>query len=92
MHAFEHDGLGRETQDRRTTLGDGVDGGARRIATTYEVRGMRAKITSYDNAAVGSGSVVNQTQFSYCHWAPIGTKAIHSANRSGASGRDWRRR
>ena len=51
--------------DRATILSAGVDGAVRRIATTYEVRGMRGKITSYDNPTVGSGSVVNQTQFVY---------------------------
>ena len=46
VHAFDFDKLGRPTQDRATTLGTGVDGGVRRIATSYEVRGMREKITS----------------------------------------------
>ena len=29
------------------------------------VRGMRAKLSSYDNATVGSGSIVNEVQFAY---------------------------
>jgi len=65
VHAFDYDKLGRQTQDRVTTLGTGVDSAVRRIASTFEVRGMREKITSYDNATVGSGSVVNEVQFAY---------------------------
>lgn len=48
-----------------TALGSGVDGAVRRIATTYEVRGMREKITSYDNATAAQGNIVNEVQFEY---------------------------
>ena len=65
VHQFDYDALGRQTQDRATTLGTGVDGGVRRISTTFEVRGMRQKITSYNSETVGSGSVVNEVQFAY---------------------------
>jgi hypothetical protein len=37
----------------------------RRISTTYEVRGLAEKITSYDNATVGSGTIVNEVQNAY---------------------------
>ena len=46
-------------------LGTGINGAVRRLATTYEVRGMRETITSYDNATVGSGSIVNEVEFAY---------------------------
>ena len=49
------DKLGRVTHDRVTTLGTGVDG-ASRVSTTYDIRGLREKITSYDHATVGSGT------------------------------------
>lgn len=65
VHSYDFDKLGRPTQDRVTTLGSGVDNAVRRIATTYEVRGMKQTITSHDNATVGSGSVLNQCQFVY---------------------------
>lgn len=65
VHAFEYDDLGREIHDRITTLGSGVDGAVRRISTTYEVRGMKEKLTSYDNATVGSGSIDNEVSFAY---------------------------
>ena len=48
-----------------TTLGADIDGAVRRTSTTYEVRGMREKITNYDNATVGSGSVVNEVVLEY---------------------------
>ncbi|MDP1797697.1 MAG: hypothetical protein Q8K78_09460, partial [Planctomycetaceae bacterium] len=65
VHSYDFDKLSRQTQDRVTTLGSGVDNAVRRIATTYEVRGMKETITSYDNSAVGSGSVLNQSRFEY---------------------------
>jgi hypothetical protein len=63
VHLYLFDGLGRQTADRITTLGDGVDGAVRRIERSYEVRGMVEKITSYNSAT--SGSVVNQVQNVY---------------------------
>ncbi len=65
IHSYNYDKLGRMTQDRVTTVGTGVDGSVRRIAMTYEVRGMRETLTSYDHPDVGSGNVVNQVQFAY---------------------------
>jgi RHS repeat-associated protein len=65
VHQYDYDKLGRITQDRVTTVGSGVDDGVRRIATTYEVRGMAENLTSYDNAAVGSGNVLNDVENVY---------------------------
>src|SRR4029077_1711691 len=65
VHEYDFDKLGRKTQDRVTTLGNGVDGAVRRMAMTYEVRGMLEKLSSYDNATVGLGTVVNEVQFAY---------------------------
>jgi hypothetical protein len=39
--------------------------------TDNMVRGMRKKITSYDNATVGSGSVINEIQFAYNDFGQI---------------------
>ena len=50
VHAYDYDGLGRRTQDCVTALGTGIDAAVLRIGTTYEVRGMAAQVTSYDNA------------------------------------------
>jgi hypothetical protein len=73
VRAFDRDLLGRETQDRVVTLGSGVDGAVRRRATTYEVRGMPQKFTSFDNATVGSGSVVNEVLREY----NVSARSIH---------------
>lgn len=71
VHDYNYDGLARQTQDRITTLGTGVDAAVRRIGTTYGVRGLIQKITSYDNAAVGSGSIVNEVQQAYNSFAQL---------------------
>jgi len=65
VHSYDYDLLGRMVQDRVTTLGTGVDGTVRRIGMIYDVRSLRAKVTSYDNEAVGSGTVMNEVQSVY---------------------------
>jgi len=47
VHEFDFDKLGRQTHDRVTTLGSGVDGSVRRISSTYEVRATQESVTSY---------------------------------------------
>ena len=42
--------------------------------TTYDILGRREMITSYDNPTVGSGSVVNQVQFSYDDFGQLVTE------------------
>lgn len=71
VHTFDYDLLGRQTQDRITSLASGVDGSVRRIETSYEVRGMREKVTSYSSAAVGQGTVVNDVKFTYNDFAQL---------------------
>lgn len=51
VHQYAYDLLGRATGDIVATLGADVDGAVRRIGTTYEVRGLVEKITSYSDAA-----------------------------------------
>lgn len=65
VHSYDYDLLGRRSQDKVTTLGSGVDSTVLRIATNYEVRGKVSGVTSYDNATVGSGNVVNDVQLRY---------------------------
>ena len=74
IHAFGYDDLGRQTQDRVTTLGSGVDEGVRRIATEFDVLGRKSEITSYDNPTVGSGSVVNELAFVYDDFGQLVTE------------------
>ncbi len=71
VHEFDYDKLGRQTHDRVTTLGSGVDGAVRRISTTYEVRGMKATVASWNNASVVSGNVVNEVEFTYNNFAQL---------------------
>jgi len=65
VHSFDYDNLGRQTADRVTTGGTGIDTVVLRIAKTYEARGLVQNITSYDNATVGAGNVVNDVQKAY---------------------------
>lgn len=65
VHSYDYDKLGRMTQDRATALGTNVDDAVRRIAMTYEVRGMRQNLASYNDPDVGEGSIVNDVQFEY---------------------------
>ena len=74
VHTIDYDLLGRLLNDRITTLGAGVDGTVLRVSQTYEVRGMVQGITSYDNATVGSGSVVNDALFEYNDFSQLETE------------------
>lgn len=74
VHTMEYDLLGRLIHDRVTTLGAGVDNAILRISTTYEVRGLVQNVTSFDNATVGSGSVVNDVQNEYNDFSQLVTQ------------------
>jgi RHS repeat-associated protein len=63
MHEYEYDALGRQTADKVTTLGAGVDGAVRRIGQSYEVRGLVENVTSYSDAA--GTTPVNEVQNVY---------------------------
>ncbi|MCL2624019.1 MAG: RHS repeat-associated core domain-containing protein, partial [Planctomycetaceae bacterium] len=65
VHVYEFDNLGRLLHDRVTTLGSGVDGAVRRISTAYDVVGNVKSVTSYNNATVGTGTVVNEVKHEY---------------------------
>jgi RHS repeat-associated protein len=71
QHTYDYDLLGRLVQDRIKTVGTGVDGAVLRIENTYEVRGMLLTATSYDNATVGQGNIVNQVQLTYNEFAQL---------------------
>jgi len=63
VHEYTYDLLGRQTADKVTALGTGVDGTVRRIERSYELGGMVASVTSYD--AVTAGNVVNEVELEY---------------------------
>ncbi len=71
VHTYEYDLLGRLAHDRITTLASGVDGAILRLSYTYEVRGLLQNATSYDNATVGLGNVVNDILLAYNSFAQL---------------------
>jgi RHS repeat-associated protein len=81
VHTYDYDKLGRQTHDRVTTLGSGVDNSVLRISTTYDVRGLVSKITSVNSATVNSGTVQNEVQNDYNDFGQL--TAQHQAH-SGA--------
>ncbi|MEZ5948294.1 MAG: RHS repeat-associated core domain-containing protein [Planctomycetaceae bacterium] len=50
-----------------------MDAAVRRIEMTYEVRGMREHLTSYDNPAIGQGNIVNDVLFVYNDFGQLTT-------------------
>jgi RHS repeat-associated protein len=67
----DFDGVGRLTERRVTTVGTNFDNAVLRIETTYDTLGRPQLVTQYDNAAVGSGSVVNEIRFTYDGWGNL---------------------
>lgn len=66
VHAYDRDKLGRLLHDRITAFGTGIDPTVKRISITYEVkRLLTAKVTSYDHATPGSGSILNEVSYGY---------------------------
>ena len=65
VHEYVYDKLGRLLHDRGTAFGVGIDQTVKRLTRSYEVRGMLEKLGSYDNATVGSGTILNEVQFAY---------------------------
>jgi RHS repeat-associated protein len=65
IHEYVLDKSGRLTHDRVTTIASGVDNSLLRISYAYDIRGLREKVTSYDNATVGSGNAVNDLVLEY---------------------------
>jgi len=62
---------GRQTHRQITTLDADFDGDVRRITTAFADLGRRSTVTQYDNATVGSGSVVDEVKFTYDDWGNI---------------------
>jgi len=55
-------------------LGSSIDDAILRLGTTYDVRGLVEKRTSYNHATVGSGSVVNEVQNAYNDFGQLETQ------------------
>ncbi len=71
IQELSYDTRGRPTQRRVTTLDADFDGAVRRVSTSYNSRGQRELVTQYDNATVGSGSVVDEVKFGYDGWGNV---------------------
>lgn len=86
VRTFYYDGLGRLTDDCVSTVGSDTDNTVLLISTTYEVRGMVATLTSYNNATPGSGTALNQCALTYNSFAQlIEEQQDHGSTVSGSS-------
>ncbi len=65
VHRYEYDSLGRMTADGVVQFGAGVDDTVKRIETSYEVRGMVQKVTSFSDASGGAGNILNELVSQY---------------------------
>ncbi len=65
VHEFDYDKLGRQTQDRVTAFGSGVDSAVKRLSASYDVRGLMEKAASHSHATVGMGAVLNEVALVY---------------------------
>ena len=81
IRALEYDKLGRKVQDRAVTIPSGVDAAVRRLAWTYDVRALLATLTSYDDASVGLGNIVNQISY---EWNGYGQLTVERQSHDGA--------
>jgi RHS repeat-associated protein len=64
---------GRETHRRASQLRAALDTAVKRITTAYDSLGRVSTVTQYDNATVGSGSVVDEVKYSYDNWGNVKT-------------------
>jgi RHS repeat-associated protein len=68
----DYDAVGRIAHRRATNIDSSFDDLVKRISMTYDDRGMPATVTQYDNAAAGSGNVVDQVGRTYDAWGNLG--------------------
>jgi len=65
------DANGRERHRRATTIASGFDDTVERISTSYDSHGRIELITSWDTAATGSGSVLNEIKYTFDGWGNL---------------------
>jgi RHS repeat-associated protein len=63
VHAYQYNKAGAIIEDAVTELADGLNGDVRRIAYSYDNRGLTSQVNSYD--VVSGGSVVNEVVMEY---------------------------
>ncbi len=81
-----YDALGRLLHRRVTTLGTGYDPVVRRITYGYTSRGRLEVARQYDNATIGSGSIINEVKRAYDDWDNVAMNAVDRNSAVGASG------
>jgi YD repeat-containing protein len=87
VRQVDMDAAGRVIHDRITALDTTkLNGSVRRISTVYDARGMASTVTSWNNATVGSGAIVNQVQNTYDGWGLLERHAVDVNGAVGASG------
>ena len=62
---YDYDTLRRETHERVTNVGGGVDNAVLQIVTGYNDSGWVQTLTQRDSATKDAGTVVNEVKFSY---------------------------
>ena len=86
IHTFEYDKLGRLIHDRVTTTGTGVDDAVLRRSISYDVRGLPQVLTTYDNATVAQGNIVNEIENVFNNFGQlIESRQSHSGQVTGLS-------
>lgn len=63
------DTRGRVSHFRLTTVASGFDSTVRRISLTYDILSRLTRVTQWDNASAGSGTVLNEVAYSYDDWS-----------------------
>tara|TARA_R110002072_G_C7976780_1_gene535574 strand:+ start:9789 stop:15815 length:6027 start_codon:yes stop_codon:yes gene_type:complete len=71
VHAYAYDNLGRLTTDAVTNSGIDVDDSVLKLTLDYDIRGLRERATSYDNAV--NGTATNQVRWSYNDFGQLTT-------------------
>jgi hypothetical protein len=66
-----YDTLGRAIHQRWTTAAGGFDTAVRRISSTYGNDGDLELVTQYDNATVGSGTIVDEVKYVQDGWGNL---------------------
>ena len=72
VHEYEYDALGRQTEDKVSTLGTGVDGFVKRIQQTYDNRLRLENVTSH--SATTGGTVRSEVQNAYNDFSQMKTE------------------
>lgn len=65
------DAMAREMHRRATTITGGFDDTVKRISLGYDSRGRVDTVTQYNNATAGSGTALDQVEYTYDDWGNI---------------------